>query len=109
VPRELSKCSAAFKTKLLPSAAVILAPSCSQLLPGAYAALRNDGFSRMDSLRALTILDPILMSFAQDGTRPQRAMRRCRSRLPSSSRSALMGRSELAPRSSSVTAVCPSP
>src|SRR5690349_6306583 len=55
------------------------------------AAFRNDGFSRIDSLRALINLDPTLMSFAQDGNRPQRAMRRCRSMVPSSKRSATMG------------------
>lgn len=55
------------------------------------AAERNDGFSRMVSLLALMSLDPILVSFAQDGTRPQFAIRRRRSRVPSSRRSTTIG------------------
>ena len=55
------------------------------------AAERKDGFSRIVSLRALIILDPILVSFAQDGTRPHRATSRRRSRVPSSRRSATIG------------------
>lgn len=55
------------------------------------AAERKEGFSRIVSLRALIILEPILVSLAQDGTKPHRAISRRRSRAPSSKRSATMG------------------
>ena len=53
----------------------------------------HDGLSRIDSLRALISLEPILMSLAQDGTRPHRAINSRRSTEPSSRRSAMMGTS----------------
>src|SRR5689334_6417605 len=55
------------------------------------AADRNEGFSRMVSLLALMSLEPILVSFAQDGIKPQRAISRRRSIVPSSRRSATIG------------------
>jgi hypothetical protein len=57
------------------------------------AAERNDGFSRIVSLRALIIREPILTSFAQDGTKPQRADTSCRAGAPSSESSSTMGTS----------------
>src|SRR3982750_2652990 len=47
----------------------------------------------MDSLRALISFEPIFRSFAQDGTRPQRAIRSRRSTASSSSLSAMIGTS----------------
>jgi hypothetical protein len=57
------------------------------------AALRNEGLSRIVSLRALVSFEPILRSLAQDGTRPERAIRSRRSTESSSSVSVMIGSS----------------